>query len=250
MMNTERASINSLDTRIYQLKQDAEMARQRIQKLTTQLEAETRSLRLHVNKMAELRTTRNALEQSIERKQAIMSSRRRIPGEIWREIFLLLWESEFQRRNTLKRPFSVALQVGAVCREWRDLAQTTTRLWSILDYAFSLQETVKSRRERKLYHYLGHIGAATPYIILRNACSAAYCSGWLQRVLPSLALCALPGNDCYRTGHPVGESGSSISVSAHSTFHPCLFASMHTLHILPSVYHSDHVWFPSSIPIP
>lgn len=166
MMNTERDSINSLDTRIHQLEQDTEMARQRIQKLTTQLEAETRGLRLHEDAIAELRTTRNALEQSIERKQAIISSRRRIPGEIWREIFLLLWGSEFQRRSKPKRPVSVALQVGAVCREWRDLAQTTTRLWSILDYTFSLKERVG---ERKLYHYLGHIGAATPYIILRKA---------------------------------------------------------------------------------
>jgi len=166
MMKTERDSINTLDTRIHRLEQDAEMARQRIQQLTTQLEAETRGLRLHEDSIAKLRTTRNALEQSIERKQATMSSRRRIPGEIWREIFLLLWESEFQRRSKHKPPFSVALQVGAVCREWRGLAQTTTRLWSIIDYSFSLKERV---RERKLYHYLDHIGAATPYIILRKA---------------------------------------------------------------------------------
>ena len=177
MMDTERDSINTLDTKIHQLEQDAEMARQRIQKLTTQLEAETRGLRLHEDAIAELRTTRNALEQSVERKQAIISSRRRIPGEIWREIFLLLWGSEFQRRSTLECPFSVALQVGAVCREWRDLAQTTTRLWSILDYTFSLKERV---RERKLYHYLDHIGAATPYIILRKARSLLLPSALFQ----------------------------------------------------------------------
>src|SRR5258706_9276756 len=164
MMNTERNSVNALDARIHQLDQDAEMARQRIQKLTIQLEAETRGLRLHEDAIAELRTTRNALEQSIERKQAIMSSRRRIPGEIWRKIFLLLWRHEFRQTTTGKGAFSVALQVGAVCREWRDLAQMTTRLWSILDYTFSLKERV---RERKLYHYLNHIGVATPYIIFR-----------------------------------------------------------------------------------
>ena len=169
MMNTERDSLNSLDTRIHQLEQDAEMARQRIQKLTTQLKAETRGLRLHEDAIAELRITRNVLGQSVERKQAIMSSRRRIPGEIWRKIFLLLWGSEFQQRSRTKRPFSVALQVGAVCREWREIAQMTTRLWSILDYTFSQKERVKSRRERKLYHYLDHIGAATPYITLRQA---------------------------------------------------------------------------------
>jgi len=96
MMNTEGDSINSLDTRIHQLEQDAGVARQRIQKLTTRLKAETRGLRFYEDAIAELRTTRNALGQSVQRKQAIMSSRRRIPGEIWREIFLLLWESEFQ----------------------------------------------------------------------------------------------------------------------------------------------------------
>jgi len=171
MMNTERDSINILDTRIHQLELDAELARQRIQRLTVQLEAETRGLRLHEDAILELQSTRNALGQSIERKQAIMSSRRRVPGEIWRKIFLLLWGSEFQQKNKTKRPFSVALQVGAVCQDWRDIAQTTTRLWSILDYTFSPKERVKSRRDNKLDHYLGRIGTATPYIVLRKACS-------------------------------------------------------------------------------
>jgi len=171
MMNTERDSINTLDTRIHQLELDAELARQRIQRLTAQLEAETRGLRLHEDAILELQSTRNALGQSVERKQAIMSSRRRISGEIWRMIFLLLWESEFQQRNKPKRPFSVALQVGAVCRQWRDLAQTTTRLWSVLDYTFSPVVRVKSRRDNKLDHYLDRIGTATPYIVLRKACS-------------------------------------------------------------------------------
>ena len=169
MMNTERDSLNSLDTRIHQLEQDAEMARQRIQKLTSQLNAETRGLRFYEDAIAELQTTRNVLGQSVERKQAIMSSRRRVPREIWQKIFLLLWGSEFQQRGKVKRPFSVALQVGAVCREWREIAQTTRRLWSILDYTFSMRERVQYQRERKLYHYLDHIGTATPYIILRNA---------------------------------------------------------------------------------
>jgi hypothetical protein len=171
MMNTERDSINTLDTRIHQLELDAELARQRIQRLTAQLEAETRIIRLHEDAILELQSTRNALGQSIERKQAIMSSRRRIPGEIWRKIFLLLWGSEFQQGNESKRPLSVALQVGAVCREWRDLAQTTTTLWSILDYTFSPEERVKSRRDKELDHYLDRIGTATPHIILRKACS-------------------------------------------------------------------------------
>jgi len=171
MMNTERDSINTLDTRIHQLELDAELARQRIQRLTAQLEAETRGLRLYEDAILELQSTRSALGQSVERKQAIMASRRRVPGEIWRKTFLLLWESELQQRNKSKSPFLVALQVGAVCREWRDLAQTTSRLWSILDYTFSPTERVNSRRDNKLDHYLDRIGTATPYIILRNACS-------------------------------------------------------------------------------
>ena len=171
MINTEKESFNSLDTRIHQLEHDAKMARQRIQKLTTQLDAETRGLRLHEDAIEELQTTRNVLGQSIQRKQAIMSSRRRIPGEIWRMIFLLLWGNSFKQLSGIKRTFPVALQVGAVCREWRDLAQTTTRLWSILEYTFSPDERVKSRRENELHHFLDHIGAATPEIILRKASS-------------------------------------------------------------------------------
>ena len=171
MMNIERESINTLDTRIHQLEQDAEMARQRIQKLTTQLEAETRGLRFHEDAIAELQTTRNVLGQSIERRQAIMSSRRRIPGEVWRKIFLQLWGNESQPVDWDKRTFPVALQVGSVCREWRDLAQTTSRLWSILEYTFSPDERVRSRRENELHHYLDHIGTATPKITLRKASS-------------------------------------------------------------------------------
>ena len=172
MINTEKESFNSLDTRIHQLEQDAEMARQRIQKLTTDLDAETRGLRLHEDAIAELQTTRNVLGQSIERKQAIMSSRRRIPGEIWRKIFLLLWGNEFsESHNGIRHIFPVALQIGAVCREWRHIAQTTKTLWSILDYTISPKGRVKSRRVKKLYHYLDHVSSADPYIILRNASS-------------------------------------------------------------------------------
>ena len=196
MMNSERESINALDTRIHQLEQDAEMARQRIQKLTTQLEAETRGLRFHEDAITELQTTIDVLGQSIERKQAIMSSRRRIPREIWRMVFLLLWGNEFRERlnKRAKRPLSVALQVGAVCREWRDLAQTTTRLWSILDYTFSSNERVKSRREKKLYHYLDHIGAATPEIILRKAPSLLLPSPLCQATTASEQLTILLGH--------------------------------------------------------
>jgi len=171
MMNTERDSANTLDAKIHQLEQDAELARQRIQRLTAQLEAETRGLRLHEDAILELQSTRNALGQSIERKQAIMSSRRRVPGEVWQMIFLLLWGGEFRRKDRPKRPFSVALQVGAVCREWRAVAQTTMRLWSILDYTFSPTEGIQFRRDDKLDHYLDRIGTATPYIVLREACS-------------------------------------------------------------------------------
>jgi hypothetical protein len=170
-MNTEREFINTLDTRIHQVEQDAEMARQHIQRLTAQLEAEARRVRLHEDVLLELQSTRTAVGQFIERKQAIMSSRRRIPGEVWRMIFLLLWESEFEQRNRSKRPFSVALQVGAVCQEWRDVAQTTMRLWSMLGYTFSSEERIQTRRNDELDHYLDLIGTATPHIILRDACS-------------------------------------------------------------------------------
>ena len=169
MMNTERESVNTLDAKIHQLEQDAEMGRQRIQRLTAQLEAETRSVRFHEGAILELQSTRNALGQSLERMQGIISSRRRIPGEIWRMIFLLLWGGEFRRKDWSKPPISVALQVGAVCQGWRAVAQTTTRLWSILDYTFSLEGRVKSRSDDKLNHYLDRIGTATPYIVLRNA---------------------------------------------------------------------------------
>ena len=82
MMNSERDSINALDTRIHQLEQDAEMARQRIQKLTTQLEAETRGLRLHEDAIAELQTTRNALGQSIERIEQETDTERNLANDI------------------------------------------------------------------------------------------------------------------------------------------------------------------------
>ena len=84
-------------------------------------------------------------------------------------IFLLLWESEYQHRTKTNRPVAVALQVGAVCHEWRNIAQRTAKLWSILDYTFGSKKGVQWRRDKKLYHYLDHIGSATPYITLRRA---------------------------------------------------------------------------------
>jgi hypothetical protein len=47
MIDFERDSINTLDASLDKVEQDAEIARQRIRKLATQLEAETRRLRLH-----------------------------------------------------------------------------------------------------------------------------------------------------------------------------------------------------------
>ena len=169
MINAERDSIHTLDTSIHKLEQNAEMARHRIQQLTTQLNAETRGLQLHEDAILELQTTINALEQSIKKKETIMSGTRRLPGEIWRMIFLLLWENEFRQMRKSGQRVAVALQVGAVCREWRDIARRTTKLWSILDYTFSSIERVQSRRNNRLYHYLDHIGTATPYITLRRA---------------------------------------------------------------------------------
>jgi len=169
MMDAERDSINTFDKRIHKLEQDAEISRQRVQRLAAELEAETRGLWLHEDMIMELHNTRDALQQSIERKQAVMSSRRRTPVDVWQMIFLLLWESEFQKRNEPRPPVAVGLQVGAVCREWRNIAQMTTKLWSILDYTFSSEEWVGSRRDYKLNHYLNHIGTATPYITLRRA---------------------------------------------------------------------------------
>ena len=250
MMNTERDSINTLDTRIRQLGQDAQMARQRIQKLTAQLEAETRGVRLQEDVILELRSTRNALGQSIERKQAIMSSRRRIPGEIWRKIFLLLWGSEFQHRNKAKRPSSGTLQVGAVCQEWRDLAQTTTRLWSILDYTFSQKKRVKSRRDDKLDHYLGHIGTATPYIILRKAHSLLLPDVLCQASTATNLTILLKHRDIqfepqltFPLSTPVFSQLCTLSISSHPHYlriasdflHP--FPSLDCLHLIDMEIH-------------
>jgi len=250
MMNTERDSINTLDTRIHQLELDAELARQRIQRLTAQLEAETRGLRLYEDAISGLQNTRNALGQSVERKQAIMSSRRRVPGEIWRKIFLLLWGSEFQQRDEYKRPFSVALQVGAVCREWRDLAQTTTRLWSILDYTFSPKERVKSRRDNKLDHYLDRIGTATPYIILRKACSLRLPDVLCQVTTATELIIMLKHPDLqsepqltFPLSTPVFSHLRTLSISSHryitqivsDLLHP--FPSLDTLYLLNMEFH-------------
>lgn len=226
MMKVKRESINNLDINIDQLEQDAEVARQRVQRLTVQLEAETRGLRLYEDAILELKTTRNALAQSIERKKTILSSRRRIPGDVWRTIFLLLWETEFRQRNESNPPFSVALQVGAVCREWRDLAQTTATLWSVLDYTFSQQKMMKSRKDNKLSHYLDHIGTATPYITLRKACNpllpAAICQVTTATELTILL------------EHPVLRSGYMLDFPISPPFfsHLCTLTVASHQHIL------------------
>ena len=70
---------------------------------------------------------RDKLEASRKAQMALIPPVRRIPSELWIEIFLLcLPADEFVGINVLEAP----LLLGRICSHWREIALSTTALWS------------------------------------------------------------------------------------------------------------------------
>ncbi|KAK0436215.1 hypothetical protein EV421DRAFT_2061245, partial [Armillaria borealis] len=85
----------------------------------------------------ELLEEEKRVQDMIESCQTIVSPIRRIPEDIVREIFLACWETDEERKDSLNGKFA-PLVLSKVCREWRSIALSTSRLWSTISLDFDL----------------------------------------------------------------------------------------------------------------
>ncbi|KAF7980540.1 hypothetical protein HWV62_37679 [Athelia sp. TMB] len=102
--------------------QEAEAAR---------LSAQIRQLEEH---LTPLRRERDALYASARAHKGLLAPRRRIPYELWVEIFIHTLPpgpGAFASIDAAQPP----LLLGRVCSEWRDIALSTTRLWNSISFA-------------------------------------------------------------------------------------------------------------------
>ncbi|KAK0491780.1 hypothetical protein EDD18DRAFT_1109526 [Armillaria luteobubalina] len=85
----------------------------------------------------ELLQEEKRVQDIISSCQSIISPIRRIPEDIIREIFLACWETEGEIKDSLKGKFTPFV-LSKVCREWRSIALSTSRLWSTISLDFDL----------------------------------------------------------------------------------------------------------------
>ncbi|KAF9255141.1 hypothetical protein L218DRAFT_365820 [Marasmius fiardii PR-910] len=81
------------------------------------------------DEISRLHTQRDELQAFIDEHRALLSPFRRLPADIWSEIFIhCLPPSEFPVRSVAEAP----LLLTRVCRLWRQIALKTPRLWNAL----------------------------------------------------------------------------------------------------------------------
>ncbi|KAK0479517.1 hypothetical protein IW261DRAFT_1365103 [Armillaria novae-zelandiae] len=85
----------------------------------------------------ELLEEEKRVKDIIESCQTIVSPIRRIPEDIICEIFLACWETEGEIKDSLNGKFAPFV-LSKVCREWRSIALSTSRLWSTISLDFDL----------------------------------------------------------------------------------------------------------------
>ncbi|KAL1736556.1 hypothetical protein EV714DRAFT_198288 [Schizophyllum commune] len=75
-----------------------------------------------------LRWQRSAIHAQLQMHDALLSPHRRLPPEIWSEIFCLALPDDWEHRSARRR----ALHFAHVCVMWRSIALSTPRLWTTL----------------------------------------------------------------------------------------------------------------------
>ncbi|KAI4521791.1 hypothetical protein K525DRAFT_200370 [Schizophyllum commune Loenen D] len=75
-----------------------------------------------------LRWQRSAIYAQLQMHDALISPHRRLPPEIWSEIFCLALPDDWEHKSVSRR----ALHLAHVCVMWRSIALSTPRLWTTL----------------------------------------------------------------------------------------------------------------------
>lgn len=122
----------------------------RISRLLLDAEIDLKSCDLEMSRIqfitAKLERKRQYLRRLIDQQKAFLSPARRIPSEIWGEIFLRAFETtecSFERTDYTRLPPNV---FGKVCARWYRIVRSTPGLWSNL--SIILNRTPVSNVER------------------------------------------------------------------------------------------------------
>ncbi len=83
----------------------------------------------------ELLKEQRGVKDMIESCKTIIRPIRKVPEDIVREIFLTLWDTEKEGKDSLNKRFT-PLVVSQVCRDWRNIALSMSQLWSTITLDF------------------------------------------------------------------------------------------------------------------
>ncbi|KAG8848396.1 hypothetical protein FRB91_010835 [Serendipita sp. 411] len=135
----------------------------RIERIESEIEA-TRSILTFIRSRNDtLAIQRNAIEIDLSKKLDLLSVRRYIPTEIWRDIFAFRVvddERLFQLGGRIGLPPFTALRLSAVCQYWRGVAFNHQQLWEFI----AIRNEFKARIEPRLKHYLSKLEDRLPLV--------------------------------------------------------------------------------------
>ncbi|KAK0436231.1 hypothetical protein EV421DRAFT_1131537 [Armillaria borealis] len=101
----------------------------------------------------ELLEEEKRVQDMIESCKTIVSPIRRIPEDIVREISLVSWETDEERKDSLNANFAPFV-LSQVCREWRKFVLSMSRLWSTIRLDFNSNRHDSMARQYLLQTYL------------------------------------------------------------------------------------------------
>ncbi|KAL1721560.1 hypothetical protein EV715DRAFT_195001 [Schizophyllum commune] len=223
-----------------------------IESTANALRALEREVNAEIDRLLE---QKRALQNQIAVHEALVAPWRRLPTELWSEIFLLAVPDDWDTALAGTRVLSYA----AVCVAWRDVALATPKLWSILNFDLlqnpfrnhvsAVEAELKKACDTSLrlsihMDVCGDFGwdeAAWALISARSSRwesaslwsvpipSLTSLSGWSFSTLRMLSICLDPGfNDCEAVQIPLSVFASA---SALDTFNLLYGTSIHRVQL-------------------
>lgn len=101
--------------------------------------------------------------KDMEKKQDILRARRRIPVEIWRQIFLVNMEQEeasLERGYRRGKPPFTAFKLGSVCQFWRDIVESYPAIWQPI--AIPHHDYISLAQKDRIRHCAARLGNLLP----------------------------------------------------------------------------------------
>ncbi|KAG8823705.1 hypothetical protein FRC17_009249 [Serendipita sp. 399] len=135
----------------------------RIEQMEDEIEA-TRSILAFIrSRNTTLATQKTAIERDWLKKMDLLSARRQIPEEIWREVFIfrvLDDERQYQLSGYKGTPPFTALKLSGVCQYWRRIALEQQELWAFI----AIRNDHRARTEPRIKYYLWRLDDRPPNV--------------------------------------------------------------------------------------